>query len=214
MLAVKFEPIDRDIELLISDLLSSKAQSKYLADFAIESAANAEESNAAVLGSQVDYTTFVDGIEDASEFDVRPDGTIVYEFNLINETLAYIGQQLEMNSPVLTGRYKASHTLFADGIEVSQGVNIPAATVYTFVSTLPYSRKIEQGESQQAPSGVYEVTANQAQSKFGNVAKINFVDYVGVYGVAAQSPNAKYGRHSTLQHNKAVNRFPAIQVQL
>jgi hypothetical protein len=217
---VKVEPIDRDIELMLSDMLSPQAQSNALAEFAIASLKDVEAENNSVSGSQLDYLTFVDGVEGADEFSVQPDGTIVYEFQLVSEVLSFISQQLDMNSPVGSGYdshpglYKSSHVVFADGIEVATGVNIPVAQQYTFVNTLPYSIKIEKGESSQAPNGVYEVTANQASSKYGNIAKIAFIDYVGVFGVMAEASSATYGRKTRLQHNKSVNRFPAISVSL
>lgn len=214
MITVKVEPIDRDIALLIDKTYSEKARSQYLAEFAIASVAEVKKNNQLILGSDIDFKTFVDGREGADEYSVKPTGRIVYEFQLIIETLTYIAEQLEIQSPVKTGRYQSSHTLFADGIEVRKGVNIPVAKEYTFVSTLPYARKIESGFSAQAPNGVYELTAHQAQQKFGNVAKIIYQEYTGVYGVTAETSSIKYGSVQKLYLNKSVNRFPSIQVNL
>lgn len=214
MLTARIEPIDRDIKLMVDNTLSVASQISQFADFAIESELATLLVDEDVLDTIVNVKKWVDGVLDASEYAVTLGGTIVYEFQILNDVLLFIGEELQKMSPVRTGRYQQSHILFADGIEVPIDQNIPEASEYTFVSTLPYSRKIESGESQQAPSGVYEVTAFQASSKFGNVAKIVFDDYVGVFGVMSEAKNAKYGRHTTLQHNKSTNRYPAIRVTI
>jgi hypothetical protein len=217
---IKLEPIDRDIKLAISDLLSPEAQSKYLAEFARESSAAVGAANAKVLGRyDFDVIKYVDGVANIAEEFVKPHGTIVYDFQIGSDVVQFIGQQLQMHSPVGTlpdnhpGRYKKSHALFADGVEI-EGNQIPRDVhEFLFVSTLPYSRKIEHGESGQAPDGVYEVTANQAKRKFGRVSKIEFIDYVGIFGVMAQSPpTASYGKHTAKHQNRSSNRYPAIRV--
>jgi len=43
-----------------------------------------------------------------------------------------------------------------------------------FLNIQPYARKIERGQSSQAPDGVYQAVATLAQRRFGNVAKITF----------------------------------------
>jgi hypothetical protein len=69
---------------------------------------------------------------------------------------------------VLTGRYRASHTLFADGEEVAIGDTVPPASEYVFMSPLPYARKLERLD------GIYELVAAQARARFGNIARIDF----------------------------------------
>lgn len=221
MLSVLVEPIDRDIKTMIDTTLSKAAQLSEFVDFVLESELAAKLIDEKILGHAVTVKSWVDGVLDAGEKAINLHSKIVFEFGLVNQVLQFIGEELQKNSPVGSGRdkhpglYKSSHILFADGIEVPIDDRIPIdAQEYTFVNTLPYSIKIEQGQSSQADSGVYEVTAFLARSKFGNVAKIAFVDYVGVFGVMAQSPNATYGNYTRLQHNKSVNRYPAIRVTL
>jgi len=179
MLSIKVEPLARDIELLIAQDLSPEAQSATLAAFARETLAEAEATNEAALGHASPHETFVDGREGASEDTVKPAGQIVYEFQLVEETLAWIGQQLVLHSPRRTGHYAASHILLADGLEVDPAAPIPMASEYVFSSVVPYARKIEGDdnrapESEQAPDGVYEVVAALANRQFGNVARIRF----------------------------------------
>ena len=43
-----------------------------------------------------------------------------------------------------------------------------------FLNAQSYARKIERGQSSQAPDGVYEAVAAMAARRFGNVARIRF----------------------------------------
>ncbi|MGN6549755.1 MAG: hypothetical protein ACTHJ3_07670 [Pararhizobium sp.] len=172
--ATKIDPIDRDIAVIIDQDLSPEAQSRYLADFARQSFAEAEAQNRAALGETPPHETFVDGRKGAPIEAVRPDGTIVFEFDLVTDVLEWIGEQLVHASPVLTGRYAASHILFADDVAVEPGQSVPAAEEYAFINTQPYARKIERGLSAQAPDGVYQAVAAVAAKRFGNVARVRF----------------------------------------
>jgi hypothetical protein len=203
-LDVKLDQIDRDLRLYVGNAFWNSARSQMLADFAKESFEQARIHNERLLGTDLRSKRWVDGVFDRDEYSVRPDGTIVYEFQIIADIIAFIEEQLEIHSPVgasrdtHSGLYKRTHTVFADGSEVALGPTIPAAREYTFVSVQPYARKIERGESTQAPHGVYEVTAHEASKRFGNVARIEYVDQVGV-----QLPREQYGGNA---------RRPAIRV--
>lgn len=173
-LTTKVDPINRDVALLINQALSPAARSQQFAEMARGFLAEADATNKAVLGRVPPSKTFVDGSEGASLDRVRPNGVIVREYQLIADLLVWIGEQLQRLSPVLTGRYRSSHSVFADGSEIQLGGRVPLASEYVFISVLPYARKIERGESSQAPQGVYEVVAAQARRRFGNVAKVGF----------------------------------------
>ena len=165
--------INRDIELMIADTLKPKAQSKMLADYARGELDKAQRQNSSVLGRVPDHDTFVDGSERDDLDAVRPDGRISFEFHLAQEALEWIGEQLVLNSPVLTGTYANSHVLFVDGVEAAPG-DAPEGKEYAFVNSLPYARKIERGYSAQAPDGVYEAVAAVASRRFGNIARIRY----------------------------------------
>lgn len=81
-IAITVEPIGKDIDGIIAEMLSGPAMSAILADAAREALADAERQNEAILGKAPPHTTTVDGNEGASEDQVRPDGIIVYEFDL------------------------------------------------------------------------------------------------------------------------------------
>jgi hypothetical protein len=210
-LRTKVEPIDRDIALMLGEELSPQGQSAVFAKFAAEQINEASQINRQILGREPIKHVFVDGREGAPLSSVKPDGIIVAEYDLFSDTLAWIGQQLEQNSPVgkppkgkHPGLYRRSHTLFADGLEVEIGTAVPLAQEYVFINTLPYARKIEMGQSSQAPDGVFQAVAVLARKRFGNVARVSF-SYR-----AALSGSILRGRAG----NRSEGRYPAIVVRL
>jgi hypothetical protein len=176
LLQTRIQPLARDVDFLLEELTTPAGRSLALAEFARSEIAEAKAINRQALGREPPSKLFVDGRQDAALESVRPDGTIVLDFQLVNELLFWIHQQLEMHSPSRTGRYKSSHALFADGTEVTASLAgvIPQAEEYVFINTQPYARKIERGSSSQAPEGVYQVVAVLAQRQFRNVARITF----------------------------------------
>jgi hypothetical protein len=214
----RIETFDRDVELILSSALSPQARSQKLADYAKRELAKAETRNKRALGYVPPHETFVDGRQGAPVETVQPDGTVIYEFSLIETALEVIAQMLIKASPVLKGDYRASIALYADGDEVPPGARPPPASEYSFVSSVPYARKIERGLSNQAPDGVFEVVAALASRRFGNIARIRFgyrsVDG-GAIGGWAQTASARSlarrvrkGRESG--HTEWLTRQPAI----
>jgi len=173
-LQTRVQPIVRDLELIQRQDLGAKAQSAVLAAFAAEAIEEAKQQNKRVLGVVPPYDVYVDGREGAPLESVKPNGVIRAEFQLVNEALAWISTQLQIHSPVLTGRYAKSHELFADGVDTENPNAAPPADEYVFINTQLYARKIERGRSPQAPDGVYQAVATLAQRRFGNVARISF----------------------------------------
>jgi len=171
---VKVEPIARDIEILIDDTLSPEAASRFLADAAEEELAEAQAINKAALGHVPPHETYVDGRSGAPLESVKPTGTILFEFEIFEDMLEWIGTQLIQHSPVWRGTYANSHMLFADGVAHEPGAPLVEADEYVFVNVQPYARKIERGLSRQAPSGVYEAVALLARRRFSNMASIKF----------------------------------------
>lgn len=197
----RIEGFDKSLRLTFAADLAPEARSRALASAARDGIETAAAQNERVLGARPPVETFVDGVRGAALERVKPDGTIVAEFVLVQDALRWIAEQLALHSPVLTGRYRASHILFADDAEVPAGSPPPAAGEYVFLSPLPYARKIEAGRSNQAPDGVYEAVAALANRRFGNLARIRFT-----YRALASAPSGK-GRARD-------NRRPAIVVGL
>lgn len=172
-ISAKIDPIERDLAVLFPDDLSPEGRSHALAAFAREALSDAETQNRQALGRVPDHETFVDGRRGVQPEMVRPDGTIVFEFELLEEVFEWIEAMLILHSPVRSGRFARSHLFFADNVEVDLA-RAPQATEYAFLNTTPYSRKIERGLSSQAPDGVFEAVAVLAGRRFGNLARIRF----------------------------------------
>jgi hypothetical protein len=173
----RVEPLDRDVKLIIDEMLSSAAQSAQFAAGAKQFLDEADDINRRVLGRVPRSHTFVDGSEGTPLASVKPDGVIVREYELVIDVLIFIADELRAASPVGRGPdkreghpgfYKASHTLFADGTEVPAGGAIPDANEYVFLSDAPYTRKVEMRKT------IYEMTAAKANARFGNIAKTRF----------------------------------------
>lgn len=177
----RVDPIDRDIQLMISQELSPQAQARVFAQAAEQTIAEAKATNRRILGREPRLKVTVDGKEGAPLSSVRPNGVVVAEFDLLTDVLAWIGEQLVLHSPIKSGRYSRSHVLYAGHAEVSPGAKIPEAEVYTFANTQPYARKLERGASSDAPDGVYQAVAKLASGRFGNIAKISFT-YASPHG--------------------------------
>ena len=214
-LKTRVQPISRDLELFLAEDLGPKARSAMLAAFAAETIEEAKQANKQVLGVVPPYDVFVDGQEGAALTSVKPDGVIRAEFELVNQALAWIYEQLQIHSPVLTGAYASSHELFADGVDVGNPNVAPPAEEYVFMNTQPYARKIEgyrglagvvhrAPSSPQAPDGVYQAVATLAKRRFGNVAKIEFSYRTAIGG---EIIGGRAGDRSKL-------RNPAIVVRL
>lgn len=218
-LKIRVDPIDREVGLIIDELLTPDARRKQLADMARQFLAEADEANRQALGQVPKSKTFVDGSQGASLDSVRPDGTIVREYDLVLGVLQFIALELRSVSPVRSGRYQKSHTLFADSAEVPSDAPIPEANEYVFLSDVPYARKIEgqagkKPQSPMAPKGVYEITAAKASKKYGNVAHIWFVwrSPILAYG-GAPSRHRKAGK-TWKGGREWQTRVPAILIRL
>lgn len=208
-LSAKIDAFDRDITVLINDALGPDAQSAALANFARGVEKDVEEQNKEALGYIPPHETVVDGSQGANEDSVKPNGTIVYEFDLIDDLFIFIDEMLIQNSPVRSGRYIKSHTFYADGVEFDPTGQVPQASEFVIANTQPYARKIEgvgkkAGESPQFPNGVYEAVATLARQRFGNLAKIDFT-YRSISGGAIGAWAATPSAHRLARKNKRLS---------
>jgi hypothetical protein len=173
-ISAKVEPIAIDKIFASVDGLTPQGQSKAFAAYARRLIAEGDAQNLRAAGRPVPKRTFVDGRENDDLDRVKPDGVIVAEWDLGLELIQWIYAELEKHSPVLTGDYERSIKVYADGEEI-EDLTMPRDTeMVTFLPAAPYARKIERGESKQAPDGVFQAVAVMAQARFGNIAKVSF----------------------------------------
>lgn len=215
----RIDPIDRDIQLMISQELSPQAQARVFAQMAEQQIAEAKATNRRVLGREPRVKVTVDGKEGAPLASVRPNSVVVAEFDVLMDALAWIGEQLVKHSPVESGRYARSHRLLADGAEVAIGKSAPPASEYVFINTQPYARKLEKGASSDAPDGVYQAVATLAR-RFGNIANISFAYRAPQFGaIHAWAQTASATRHASLHGRRSgqaewLRAQPAIVVNI
>lgn len=176
------DPFTREVALIVDDMTSPKKRSAMLATFAREEIAVTKSRNEAAIGRTIRKPRVtVDGRRDAALGTVKPDGTIVAEFNIETNALRWVLRELEQISPTLTGAYQDSHVVYADGVELQLGSNddLPEAAEFVIASDLPYARKLDPQDSlparsKQAPQGVYAVIAAVAAKRFEGEAAIRF----------------------------------------
>lgn len=234
----RIDSIASDIGLLVNQLLSPAAQSRAVADFARKAIDDADETNKRVLGRIPPRTVTVDGSRGAALESVRPvGGSIIVEWELISGVLVWIGDTLRDRSPVgRSGKYRDSHTLFADSVEVPIGGQVPEADEYVFLNPVPYARKIEIAKTKSGrdfvisvPNRIYERTAKDASAKFGNIASIKssfraplnakIVAYVPVVRTTGRDKKGRITRGQSAEnaagaaHERSL-RVPAIVVRI
>jgi hypothetical protein len=183
VLKTNIEPFALKIDLLVNRTISPAAQSKAFASFAKAGIAIGDAANQRAFGASVPRKVSVDGRQGAALESVKPDGIIVAEWDTSSNAVNWIWDQLRQRSPVLSGRYRRGHKLFADGAEVSLGAAIPPAREYLFVNEEPYSHKIEIGKTESGrdfeiivPNRIYERVADDASKQFGGLMSIVFDD--------------------------------------
>jgi hypothetical protein len=203
-LSVRIEPIEKNVSAMISRDLSPDEQRRIAAEFARRGIDDAKQINGNILGRIPPMAVTVDGVPNAPLESVNPNGgSIIVEFELIGEVLKWIANELVARSPVLSGAYKAGHTLYADGQPIAIDTVVPNADEYVFANVVPYARKIEIGKTKagrpfviQVPNQIYERVAKDARSKFGNIAKITFGyrEAVGAYRLKRDQAVRRFGK--------------------
>lgn len=189
--SLKLNPIERELDVLIDQAVGGTARSAILAEVAGKARDEALAGNTRALGVAPAVLTYVDGTEGGALEAVKPDGQIVFEFDLVKPVADFIARLLRADSPIgRTGKYVASHRLFVNGAEVDELADGFKISEVVFIPTVPYARPIEAGESKQSQvprEGVYHATATLARARFGRVAKIDFA-WRGVSGVEGVQP--------------------------
>ena len=135
------------------------------------------------------YTTFVDGREGAREEEVKPDGAILYRFNLLGEAVTFALDFARRQSPVRSGAFRDAWIVAVDGRRWTGLVrDIPVAAQVTIVNTQPYARKIDTGSIQTIGYALVEATRQAVMRKFPNVkADRQFVTLPGGYVIKGHS---------------------------
>lgn len=122
------------------------------------------------------FTRYVDGRQGAAEETVKPDGIIRYVYPRLDEVVQFAMETLFDLSPVLSGKYRMSHTIFVEGRAVGDLKDYRGGEV-AISNFVPYARKIELGIMNMRVEGsskVYFQAAERVRKRFGNSATVHF----------------------------------------
>lgn len=113
-------------------------------------------------------------------------GPIVYRYQYLREVIQFALDELRKASPVVSGDYVRSHTIYINGtagvFDIDQ-LNKPLRSGHEiFISNpVPYARRIEVGKTKdgrafviQVQPKIYENVTKLVQAKYRNLAKITF----------------------------------------
>jgi hypothetical protein len=221
-IVTRVDSIDGDIDLLLG-LVKTAAQAVEIAQFARKVIADVDATNRTVLGRIPPPIVTVDGSRSGSLEGVKLDGGVITaEWEVIGDVLVWIGETLRERSPIgPSGHYRDAHTLFADGVEIPIGLQVPPAREYVFLNPVPYARKIEIGKTKagrdfviQVPNRIYERTATDARARFGNVAAIRDVYRAPLAGQILKYVPIRGPRSRIASSVERGLRVPAIVVTL
>lgn len=110
-------------------------------------------------------------------------GPIVYRYRYLRSVIQTALDELRRASPVVSGDYVRSHTLFIDGVPVDRvPLTLPRNTEIMISNPVPYARRLEVGKTEsgrafviQVAPKIYErVAKSKLIPKYRNVAKITF----------------------------------------
>ena len=194
--------------------------------------AAAKREHALVMSAEPRPTRFtreVDGVAGAPEEQVKLGGIIRYRYPRLEEVVRFAFETLFDLSPVLSGEYRNSHTMFINGGAARNLADWDGNGEIVITNPLPYSRKIEIGKMKMRVSGtdrVYQQAAQKVKRRFGNQANVEFT-FRGIVGGAMpdplqDAPLLKRARNARGQftktgaarsYNSRNLRFPALVIR-
>lgn len=168
----QIDPVGTTIKLFMDQAISPAAQSKVFAAFVKGGISAASDANRKAGVTAAPVVT-VDGRKGASIDDVRPNGAVVAEWQILTPALLWIWGALRDSSPRLSGKYRDGHMLTCDGREIAWGDAIPSARDYVFSNVEPYAHRIEIGKTRsgrdfevRVPNRIYQRIAVRAAAAF------------------------------------------------
>jgi hypothetical protein len=123
------------------------------------------------------FTRVVDGRRGLPEEAVSAFGRIDYLYPRLEAVAQFAMEKLFEFSPVDSGEYRNSHTLFLNGQSVSNLSAWKAGDEVSIANPVPYARKIEVGAMTMRVPGtdhVYERASRSVKRRYGAVANIRF----------------------------------------
>jgi len=130
--------------------------------------------------AEPDFVEVVDGHVGAPLASAEVQIVTLYDYRL--EAALWAIERLEANSPVVSGLYRRSHTLFVNGTPAGAVRRLVSASAEVMVTNLvPYARRLEVGVTEsgrsfvaQVPPGIYERTMREVRRRYGQVLDVYF----------------------------------------
>ena len=151
---------------------------------------------------------------------VKLPGPIVYKYRYVGDIVQTALLMLQKASPVRSGRYAKSHTIFVNGAPVAQAPKVLRHGESVMIANpVPYARRLEIGKTEkgrdfiiQVPNRIYERVAKALVSKYRNLASITF-GYVSLPGAYATKGMMKSHYISARGHRRRRRQKAGAQVQ-
>ena len=161
------------------------------------------------------YTTFVDGREGAAEETVKPEGTILYRFNVIGLAAAFALEYARARSPVQSGEYRASWFIAVDGRPYTGDVaEIPGDAVVMVTNHAPYHRRIDTGGQRGIGRKIVEDTRQAVKSRWPLLlVERQFVEIPDGYILKGGHRARKGRRLRAASRAGAVMSYPAVVIR-
>ena len=142
------------------------------------------------------FTRWVDGVEGAPEDAVRPDGTILYEFQYLGEVVTFALDYCRTHSPVDSGAYRDAWFAQIGGVMIDPTAGrIPPDAEVLVTNDQPYHRKIDVGAMRMTvPPHIIEQCRQAVLGRWGTQvwAGVRFVQLPGGYVLRGQARPSIY----------------------
>lgn len=160
------------------------------------------------------FETFVDGRQGAREEEVRPEGAILYRFNVLGLAAAFALAYARERSPRLSGEYRASWFVIVDGRPYGGDLaEIPGDATVMVTNHSPYHRKIDTGGQRGIGKGIVEATRQAVRIRWpALMVDRAFVEIPGGYVLKGRR-RRKGRRLRASARAGAVMSYPAVLIR-
>lgn len=226
MASPAFNAIKRHITVAWPNLVDKEAK-ELLLKTAYATHAKILQDQKARGGVEPEWEAYANHPGNSNLESVRLPGPIVYTYRYRREILLVAMAYLRSLSPVNSGRYRDSHTIYVNGIPVSDRTDIKPGMDVWIANPVPYARRLEIGRTTsgrpfliQVPNRIYERTQKYLQNRYRNAANITFgyVTVPGAWIIKGRLPAHYVGaggvRKKRRQHIGEAVRSPAIFIDL
>lgn len=161
------------------------------------------------------YTTFVDGREGAAEETARPDGAILYQFDVIGIAAAFALEFARGRSPAQSGEYRRSWFIAVNGRPYAGAIAaIPGDAVVMVTNRAPYHRKIDTGGQRGIGRNIVEATRQAVRARWpALLVERQFVEIPNGYIMKGGRRARSGGRLRAASRAGGVMSYPAVVIR-